>query len=279
MIPAHKIQLGDKSLYIVADKRKEALPSQLKNFRRRTTEEEALKGVELLHALDLLFTEKNITWSLMFGTLAGQHYFHNIIPWDDDWDVAVYSKKEVILETVKDFVEANPQFRYNEASPYFFKLYHSHSNRAGRQPWGWPFVDVFYAKENGDTIRFRPSDAIKKYDVFPLKKGLFGGLVLPIPAKVENILVSLYNGQFGVICKTAFDHKHDLDLKYMYDSVPCDRLKRHFAMVVREKVDLGDSVNVYETLQCENKFHHSLLIIEGQKGEIHKFKFFRVDRK
>ena len=50
-------------------------------------------------------------------------------------------------------------------------------------------------------------------------------------------------------------------------------------MVVREKVDQGDSVNVFETLQFENKFHHSLLIIEGQKGETQKFKLFRDDRK
>lgn len=164
--PAHEIPLTATSLHSMslfhADKQNQTDRMNHVNhagatappfFERRVDEVDLKKSMELFHFLSHIFHKNSVAWCLMFGSLAGQHFFHGIIPWDDDWDVLAVAEPDRIEALLIAGVKDTPSlefYRHKEAG--FFKVFHKSSINAGQHPWKWPFVDIFYSKTGKNTL-------------------------------------------------------------------------------------------------------------------------------
>ena len=154
----------------------------------------------------------NFRYTLVHGTLLGSYFFHDILPWDDDMDVMVdfrdYPKFKRAFQNVSvwkkfhlhgfwdyglsneyDFKNLStifPDKENNITRDHMVKIYFANGTRTFNHPWTWPFIDIFYFKQNHthvwnlqpDSTQYTP---IQEFYPFHLRP--FMGMWLPAPHK------------------------------------------------------------------------------------------------
>jgi len=92
-----------------------------------------------------------------------------------------------------------------------WKLYRCDDPRAGRQPWSYPFIDVFSLAKKGRRQR----GASLEY-LFPSRPITFAGLPLRGPRDLDAHISMLFGAQddmqssFSLCASPAYDHRREV---------------------------------------------------------------------
>ena len=153
----------------------------------------------------------NITFMLKGGTVHGACMYHGFVPWDDDVDVHVLHSHKQRLQSAFNSSHTHILGQYGN---YQWKVWSKNESINTRKRWNWPYIDIFFFRENGtqvyDYTKGFPKQYYPKGDIFPLQIGLFENIFVPVPNNMTAYLERLFG--FDVSEKkpcNQFDHKKE----------------------------------------------------------------------
>ena len=211
--------------------------------------------VELIRVFDDTCKQYNITYFLIAGSAIGVYTHHGFIPWDDDFDVMVNASQKDIFKLA---LESVPDHSVHTTQNYMWKFWHCNFSSASRYPWRWPFIDISFFDVNDtheyDVTRTMPRLFNIKSHIFPLRKGLFESVILPIPGNMEAYLNNRY--KMDECYSNSWCHREQRASKYRQKNVPCDTFLNVYPFVHRLRKDSFG----YEELRLGNKVLYTLLV-------------------
>ncbi|CAF3354252.1 unnamed protein product [Rotaria socialis] len=135
--------------------------------------------------IEKVFKKYNIKYMMMAATLLGSYTHHDILPWDDDVDLRVsisdrYRLQSIIIEELSSEPYSIRIMQLHNSRNYD-KIFFSWCPHAGRTPWRFPFIDIFYHDQNSTHVWLlgQPSSCpVRVADIFPLVLRPLGSLWL-----------------------------------------------------------------------------------------------------
>ena len=212
--------------------------------------------VELIRVFDDTCKRYNITYFIEAGSVIGAYTHHGFIPWDDDFDVKVNASQKDILKMA---LQSVPDHGVHTPGNYFWKFWHYNFSRASRFPWRWPFIDIVFFDVNATheydvTLKKGLRLFNIKSHIFPLRKGLFENLILPVPGNMEAYLNNRY--KMDECYSKSWCHREQRSSNYRRKNVPCDTFLNVYPFVHRFRKDNFG----YEELRLGNKVLYTLLV-------------------
>lgn len=180
----------------------------------------------------------NLTYFLVSGTMLGSIRHHGLIPWDDDFDIAMEADQWVKIRDVLGNINGFELYSPADSQWKFFMSSLPEANR----PFKWPNIDIFFYKTD-DTYLWSVTWGIKycltyrMEDVFPLHFRKFEYWDLPLP-KENHFLSSLEFGKgYLTDCVTAhYVHKtNSVVAKKNIGLMPCSKIFNAFPFVFYHK--------------------------------------------
>lgn len=183
----------------------------------RISPERAAEFYQIIEMVDTLFEERGIPYWLTAGTLLGAVRHQDIIPWDDDVDLAFFEKDLPLLLSLRPCFQERGYDLY--IGKDYLKLYPKEGKRVEDEegnvyPWKYPFVDLFPMTPCEERVVYasnRLRTAFEK-DWFPLidvtrrARAPFGPLALPIPNHAEAYLERLYGSEVWEVAYAEYNH-------------------------------------------------------------------------
>lgn len=226
---AGEIRLGD------------GINSSIREFHPRITVKEYRTLLELTRIFSKAVDSENLTFFLYGGSLLGSYRHHGFIPWDDDVDVMMNSSQKDAIRRVLSNYE--PEYKVYAPPNKQWKFYRADSKYLKQKPFRWPYVDIFFFREDEHRIWdeffwYKFTYVYEKNKVFPLLNRPFGNLSLPAPCDVSTFL----GNYASEVCVTnSFSHRQERWL-YRRAHVPCKALTGKYPIVKnpnRRRVDGG----------------------------------------
>lgn len=184
-----------------------------------------LLAIKTLHTITACLDSHHIPYFIAYGTLLGYYRHRDFIPWDDDIDIIVIENPEkvrTIVQSVMNIVTI-PLGIDKCFLPESSKIF----------SWGWPFVDIFYAKQiNGELFvynKWQQSIASTYFakDVFPLRTVEFNSINVNIPLKPKTIIYQEYGPKSLKYCKSnEFDHRLEMRIPKCH-TVKCKNIQTY----------------------------------------------------
>ena len=215
---------------------------------------------ETLQQLQEACESVNATCIMYGGTLLGSWRHHDIIPWDGDADI-------IVNTTYKDdlYVALNMYFPAYEVihTSRRFKFYSRKAKKMTKNPWKWPYVDIWFFSENSthlwdeiESKAYKRQYIYPKDIVFPTHKRPFGKILFNAPRDTFCFLQLTYE---TTDCETYFyNHKLEKTERWRYKSVPCKDFRDNIGFVYRYEY----GPNLVEVLYQGNHKMHALLVNE-----------------
>ena len=227
------------------------IPKDLKLFRMAMNETEFNIFMKLLEVFSKTMEMYNITYSIDGGSLLGIYRHHGPIPWDDDFDVIVNIDQKNMVNKALDTLKADYVLTKWHGKEGRWKLYSKEDSKQTyeKKNWRWPFLDIFWFKENGTYIH----DVLKGNDLsrehfYPLRKRPFGHLNIYAPCNVAaKLKVNKIDWNFCV--SNRYNHRKEVYIKGPLAKVPCEKLYQYYPFVKRYKNKDG----TLEHLVAQNK--------------------------
>ena len=186
--------------------------------------------MKLLTTVQQITDRANIDVAATFGTLLGTMRHGGLIPWDDDVDMVIHVQDKAKMFALKDVFR-----RHNigiiEFSKHMLKLFPLDEPHIPGKPWSWPFIDIFYYKQDGDNIVLEESQAVThvvhRKDFLPLNTTVFEGVPIRVPARPEAVLTAMYGKTWRTTCVSSqWHHRKEAYIWNGGITVPCARLPR-----------------------------------------------------
>lgn len=176
----------------------------------------------------------NLTFILYGGTLLGSYRHQGMIPWDDDIDVLMNHSQKT---EIQDALFAAGDYELFAPPGYQWKFFNKKLKERGKKPFHWPYVDIFFFKENlthiwDENRNYARDFNFEKKNVFPLGYTPFEGALLPVPCDMGKVLSQTYVPD---ICVTAsYLHRTESFSDFVeHRNVPCRKLYSLFPFVFR----------------------------------------------
>jgi len=222
---------------------------------RRITPCEHSLIMRLLMIIERICRKHQITFMLGDGTLLGSLRHHDIVPWDDDIDIMIsIEDKTRFTNIIEQMNQTLIQYRiivYTKEKRKYYKIFFKNTPQAGKYPWGFPFIDVFFYIQN-ETHLWEMGDldtAIQIKYVFPLVMRPLGELWLPAARQPQQVI------KFDPfdLCKGHYwDHRNEKATIPIV--LKCDDLKYIYPFVERD-----NQSNSTEILKLNNKIIHTII--------------------
>ncbi len=158
---------------------------------RALTKAEHDEAIQLLKDFSGILSVSNMTFLMSYGTLLGSFMAHDILPWDDDLDLAIscsdLPKLRKIVESeevgktfgfsrvsfLKDFPhEENDtvKFQFIKKHKSLMKFYRRSNPKApGDRTWTFPYIDIDCYSENQTHVNILDKNILefKKSEFYP----------------------------------------------------------------------------------------------------------------
>ncbi|CAI9719311.1 Hypothetical predicted protein [Octopus vulgaris] len=151
-----------------------SIPHIEEQFQSSITEEEQKLLMETARAFIRALDSANIPYIIYSGTLLGSYRHHDLIPWDDDFDILINGSfknavKRFVAKYDDSFALYVPDFQ-----DFAWKYYRKDMalKTLPNLPFGWPYVDIFFFKENETHIWDDISHVSKEFTFRKDKKAL-----------------------------------------------------------------------------------------------------------
>ncbi|THD19353.1 Lipopolysaccharide choline [Fasciola hepatica] len=182
------------------------------------------------------------------GTLVGSFQHHDIVPWDDDVDVLADVNVRPSIQRILQQLTPEYQVTIQGVRDKLYTKFLSQqddeldrplSRKASRFPWGWPYLDIGYFREN-DTHLWdistspRPTRGILKKIIFPLVFRPLGKHWYPAPFDTLSYMRRVYGKSGGC---AVFGYSHILEGRGPSGRTSCWSLGRRYAFVQRTLAD------------------------------------------
>jgi hypothetical protein len=213
---------------------------------RRMTPCEHSLIMRLLMIIERICRKHGIEFMIYDGTLLGSWRHHDIIPWDDDVDIMIALKDRTrfihAINQTNSTLIVNYDFHNDDGIREYDKIFFRHTPSAGRNPWNFPFVDVFlYTKNDTHLWKLNDPNTIRKLEyVFPLVIRPLGELWLPAPRDPQRIFGFDPYDQ----CREHYwDHR--IELAKYEPAIQCNELKHIYPFV--ERNNQSKSIEILRT--------------------------------
>lgn len=220
--------LFKKKLIVNYNKKQSIYDNQLNPFSNKWNKNDLLLAINTLTQLIDLFEQNNIQYFISFGTLLGYQRNRQIIEWDDDLDLVVISHPS----KVRELLSKSKNLKLITHDLGFDKVFMKNSNIIPGYQWGWPFIDLFYAKIDKDNLLVyyqydnKPDYKFPLKCIFPLKTVKFYQMNVKVPYKIKKILKILYGKKYLKYCQSSdFDHQNENKINRTY-TVKCNNLNQ-----------------------------------------------------
>jgi hypothetical protein len=191
--------------------------------------------------------------------IVGSYTHHDIIPWDDDVDLSVaimdrHRLQSIIKSELSSSYSIEIMQIYNQRN--YDKVFFTWCPLAGKTPWRFPFIDIFYHGENSTHVWLigKPSSCpVRREDVFPLVFRPLGSLWLSAP---REPVAHFESRSIKQIDCGAYPYSHKYE-RFFYDAVQyvdCSKLKSVYPDVERQCT----STECVEHLKLGNKTLHTI---------------------
>lgn len=191
-------------------------------FEESTTAEEREIFYELLDSFNKVTEKHGIDNIACSGTWIGSIRHGDIIPWDDDMDVAIknsdFEKMPPVIEELKEKygIDSSYENRLHFHRHRMFKIFYPSSSPKAITKYpghNWPYIDVFFeTKEN------TPDDCYIEDSDYPIKKGKLGPIDINLPNREfpEKIMEECVD--------TSFRHKYEIYYPKICPTKKCSEL-------------------------------------------------------
>lgn len=169
---------------------------------------------ELMKNVQTIFDEEGLQHWIICGTLLGAVRHNDVIPWDDDIDIAIHSKDENRLVQLKNKLKKN---NYGLFPMYFgYKIYDLDGTPSNEANYNYPFIDIFIMRSNNKYCQYKylrarlmwPGEWFTLDNLYPLRDYKLGDLIIKGPNKPYEYLNRSYGIDWPVIGYQQFDHKN-----------------------------------------------------------------------
>lgn len=151
--------------------------------------------LEVLQVLSSAAITLRINLILDSGTLLGYIRHREIMPWDDDADLAIADND---LHKLTQYLDKHSTIRYEEFfwqqnNSRYYKFWHKDGEKIGSYEYKFPFVDVWIFSETKKQIHFLDGRVFQKNIYFPVRDIVFENLPFKIPSNAMVCLDQAYD--------------------------------------------------------------------------------------
>ncbi len=180
------------------------------------TKDSINKIKNILRHISQAARDANIDIILCYGSLLGYIRHGGIMQWDDDVDIGIEEKNisRFVIELTK---YSEIQFKETLLNDnHLIKIWDKDGDSISGYPYTFPFVDLWYYKENNKDIIFNNGDVYSQAFRSNLLKVKFMDADFKIPFNTLDILEELYPGWNKKITIYPWSHKFEQPLFYPY---------------------------------------------------------------
>ena len=184
---------------------------------------------------------RNLTYLMYSGTLIGSYRHHGPIPWDDDVDLILNASQKAEVQAALSTLRPSYDFYDGDnvdlSGTTQWKFFSNSLEQIIHKPFKWPYLDIFFFRENETHIwdevpRFKKSYVYAKSEIFPIITRPFGEMMLNAPCQTRSVLSRNYHIE---LCRSRqFSHALEVPLfTFSTKDIPCTRLEDYFPFVHR----------------------------------------------